>query len=446
METPPVPILPRASELRTYTTSPPDICSPILRYDANEEEAIYRVYDAYDVESVSDKFSALHEALAIFPFSVEALNYWASLYVSEISPPDLHKAEKTYEMALTASRLMWPDMVQQSSIDWGHTEHRPFLRAQCGLARVQCSLGKVADAIEKFRFILKVNPNDNQGVKQLLFNALIQIGDYKLAEEIAEKHSEGRKSRQASFRYGFVIIDFLRFKLGVCSEPDLQDTLVQALMCNNYPPCLLLGDIPLPRKPDSYSSGGMEEAVCLVNDNKSSWERTPGLLEWLRKQRYAGGKKPNDDGSILFQLLTKGNMIVEKRNNAVWELTTKVDNIPGSATPDFYLAPGMKAHNRAKIVAFDLKSGFGCRLKFESFPYDDVVAVPFWKILNTSKALAKIAKNTTCKQCYEPASLQCTRCKVTWYCSEACQKKHWKGKGGQYAVSHKDTCPKLIKT
>jgi len=438
MENPPVPILPRASELRKYKTSPPDKFSPILRYDANEEQAIYCVFNAVDAESVSDKFSQLRKALAYFPFSVEALNYWASLYVNPISPPDLYKAEKTYEMALTAIRLMRPVMVEQSLIEWVHTEHRDFLITIYDLALIQYRLGKVDDAVEKFRFLLKVNPTDIQGVGARLFNALIQTGDYKLAEEIAEKHSEGRKSTQANFRYGFVIIDFLRFKLGVCSEPDLQETLLQAIMCNSYLPSLLLGDNPIPEKPDTEQEA---VAVCLVQDSKSSWERTPGLLEWLRKQPYFGGKKPNDDGSILFQLLNIGNIVVETHNE-IMALTSNVDNIPGKGRSDFCLAPGMKVHNQAKIVAYQNNSTNDCR--FVSFSYDVVVAMPYWKILYTSKTFEKIAKSN-CDQCHKPAVLQCSRCKVTWYCSEACQKKHWKGKG-EYAIPHKEMCRKFIKT
>ena len=53
----------------------------------------------------------------------------------------------------------------------------------------------------------------------------------------------GRKSTVVDILYGFVLIDFLKFKLGVWSETDLQKTLVNALLRNNYVPSILLGNI-----------------------------------------------------------------------------------------------------------------------------------------------------------------------------------------------------------
>jgi tetratricopeptide (TPR) repeat protein len=428
MENPPVPRLPPASELRSYSSSPPDFFSPITRYHADENSQQF-VYDAWEATSVPQKCSLLREALSIFPFSVDALNAWADIYANKIHPPELEKAEKTYELALAAARLLWPDMEQKPSIEWGQIEHRPFLRACHGLAIIQNDLGKVDDAIEKYRFLLRVNPSDNQGVRSLLFNAFIETGDYQLAEEIAEKHSDGRKSLSVYFRYGFVIIDFLKFKLGVCSRVDLQDTLAQALMCNNFVPPLLLGDVPLPGRPDYVSAGSMNEAASVVHSSKGSWERVAGILEWLREQQYLGGKKPNGDGSILFKLLQKGKVLVNKRNpDALLELTTCVGTMPGTALPDFYLAPGMKEHNPAKIVAFN------CKIDI------NVVGVPFWKILHASSTFGnEDEKEHSCMVCYKSASLRCSVCMVTWYCSKACQKKDWKAK-------HKVMCPKMIKT
>jgi hypothetical protein len=74
--------------------------------------------------------------------------------------------------------------------------------------------------------------------------------------------------------------------------------------------------IPLPGRPDYVSAGSMDEAASVVQSSKGSWERVAGILEWLGEQQYLGGKKPNGDGSILFQLrvLQKGKVLVNKRN------------------------------------------------------------------------------------------------------------------------------------
>ena len=90
MSFPPVPSLPSASELRKYSSSPPDFMSPIRRYHKGEK-AQDLVYDAWEANTREEKFAILRRALQIFPFSVDALACWADLYVryNDI-PKDYH--------------------------------------------------------------------------------------------------------------------------------------------------------------------------------------------------------------------------------------------------------------------------------------------------------------------------------------------------------------------
>jgi len=240
--------------------------------------------------------SLLRRALDAFPLSVDALNCWASLYNRRCSPPQLDKAEATYKLALKDALLLWPEVENQESVEWGHVEYRSFLRAHHGPGVVHQELGRTSEAIETFRYLLKVNPSDNQGARSLLFESLIEAGEYQSAEEVAEKHSGGRESTDACFRYGFLIIDYLKHKLGSCSSDQLFEILVGALECNHYVPSLLLGDIPLPPLPKYVSSGIMDEATSVVTATKGTWGRTPGILEWFGEQRAKGGENPNDDG------------------------------------------------------------------------------------------------------------------------------------------------------
>ena len=46
---------------------------------------------------------------------------------------------------------------------WGFLETRPYMRARAGLAIALIKLGDESAAIEHFRAMLKLNPNDNQG-------------------------------------------------------------------------------------------------------------------------------------------------------------------------------------------------------------------------------------------------------------------------------------------
>jgi hypothetical protein len=105
---PPIPTLPPASDLRKFSSSPPDFLSPLRRYHA-EKKAQNFVMDAWEISSVKQKFQLCRKALKLFPFSVDAFNCMANLYSREF--PDegdaaLEKAEQTYEVAVTATNLL----------------------------------------------------------------------------------------------------------------------------------------------------------------------------------------------------------------------------------------------------------------------------------------------------------------------------------------------------
>ncbi len=51
------------------------------------------------------------------------------------------------------------------------------MRARHGLALTLLTLGEDAAAMEHFRAMLKLNPNDNQGIRYLLLGSLLQHDD-----------------------------------------------------------------------------------------------------------------------------------------------------------------------------------------------------------------------------------------------------------------------------
>jgi tetratricopeptide (TPR) repeat protein len=404
----------------------------------DSEVAQELVYDAWDCPSPEQRFHLCQQALTAFPFSVDAYNCIGGIFLHLWK--DLKKAEQAYTYSLECGRLLWPELQSQNEIEWGFIDNRPYLRTYHGLGVVMYTQGKIKEAVQHFRYLVRVNPNDNQGARLLLFQALIDLGEYREAEAVAEKHSKGRNTNECFFAYGYVIMDFLRYKLGATEEKQPQETLVKALNINNIVPLLLLGDIPLPPLPDAVSPGSIEEASSYVHSASSSWNRTAGILDWLKELRSRDGPKPKDDGTMLFQLMAKGSVVVKlKPPGSHAEVTTQVANLSGRGLPTFHLPPGMKSHNPSKMVCnstSNFKSGGTFDdAKWINFSYDAVKQVYFWAMLKDSKVFKAGEKEQFCSNCYEPATLTCSRCKVEHYCSKECQKKHWKGE--KYGASHK---------
>ena len=177
-----------------------------IRSYSKGEEAQKFVYDAWEATDPADKFALCQQALSTFPFLVDAYNCLGQIY--QRSWHDIAKAEQAYRYAMECGHLLWPELKDSEEILWGRVDCRPYLRTYHGLGMVLEDQGKATEAIKHYRYLLRVNPSDNQGVRFLLFQALIGTGDYREAEEIAEKHSKGRHTGECYFAYGYVIIDY----------------------------------------------------------------------------------------------------------------------------------------------------------------------------------------------------------------------------------------------
>lgn len=161
---------------------------------------------------------------------------------------------------------------------WGILETRPYMRARAGLAECLWASGKHDEAIEHDKDMLRLNPNDNQGIRDLLMPRLIERGKDQEAEVLfREYHDDG----MASWAYGRVLLDFR--KMG---DSDIsRKSLKAAIKKNKHIPAYLLGRKKMPQSlPEYYSPGAETEAMFYVKENLKAWKTTSGALGWLFNQ------------------------------------------------------------------------------------------------------------------------------------------------------------------
>jgi len=75
-------------------------------------------------------------------------------------------------------------------LEWGWLENRPFLRCTHALGLFFFDRGNLAKGIELFEFIISINPNDNQGVRALLVEGYLKIGNYMAVLNICDKYKD----------------------------------------------------------------------------------------------------------------------------------------------------------------------------------------------------------------------------------------------------------------
>lgn len=169
---------------------------------------------------------------------------------------------------------------------WGLLETRPYMRARQGLAQSLWEAGRQEEAVEHYQEMLRLNPDDNQGIRYLLASVLLETdrdGDLlRLLKQYEEDAS-------AEWAYTTALLAFRQ-------EGDSHragDLLAEATKANRHVPAYLLGDKPLPRKlPEYVGFGDESEAVCYASQYLSGWKDSPGAISWLRKVLHAPLTRP----------------------------------------------------------------------------------------------------------------------------------------------------------
>src|SRR5205823_3664226 len=71
-------------------------------------------------------------------------------------------------------RALGPDVFRKSAGHfWGILQTRPYLRARLGLAQTLWALARREEAVQHLQEMLRLNPNDNQGIRYTLAGFLL---------------------------------------------------------------------------------------------------------------------------------------------------------------------------------------------------------------------------------------------------------------------------------
>src|SRR4030043_957994 len=152
------------------------------------------------------------------------------------------------------------------------------MRVRAGLAECLWASGKHDEAIQHYREMLRLNPNDNQGIRDLLMPRLIEMERDEEAEALFNEYLD---DGMASRIYSRALLDFRKMGNSEISRK----SLAAALKKNKHIPAYLLGQKKMPRfLPEYYSPGAETEAVFYTKENLEARKITPGALEWLLHQ------------------------------------------------------------------------------------------------------------------------------------------------------------------
>jgi tetratricopeptide (TPR) repeat protein len=231
------------------------------------QDLMYRAFDARGRRRIQ----LARKALELSPDCADAY----VLLAEEAIEPDV--SLDLYRQGIAAGeRAIGPDIMRdEAGHFWGIVRTRPYMRAKMGLAHCLQTMNRVEEAIDEYQDLLRLNPNDNQGVRDVLLPLLLVAGRDADAGALLRQY-EGDPT--AMWNYGWALWTFRQEG----DSPAARQRLREAIKTNRHFPKYLSGKAEIPDVlPESYSLGSVEEAVLCAVDLLEAWKATPGADRWL---------------------------------------------------------------------------------------------------------------------------------------------------------------------
>jgi tetratricopeptide (TPR) repeat protein len=225
----------------------------------------------------------LRKALEISPDCADA---YVLLAERERAP---EKARELYAQGTAAGeRALGPQrFAEEAGHFWGVLDTRPYMRARFGLGRCYEEEGQLEEAIGHYQELLRLNPHDNQGVRDRLAVCLLRARKFERLADLLARYDEDR----AYWRCIAALAAYAQFG----DSAQSRERLAAAHQANRHVRKYLLGNVALPEDPpEAYRLGDDNEAAIVASELIDVWDATPGALEWLdenTKSRPAGKRR-----------------------------------------------------------------------------------------------------------------------------------------------------------
>ncbi len=238
------------------------------------QEAQELMYQAWETRARQARLALAKRALKTSPLCADAY-----VLLAEEGARSVEEAKALYARGVEAGELaLGPKAFKEDvGLFWGFLETRPYMRARAGLAQALWALGSREEAIAHYRDMLRLNPNDNQGIRYILASALLETGDDEALRELLKAYDEDGSP------YWTYTKALLAFRASGATK-EVAALLTEAIRSNRHVPAFLSGEKGVPKAaPDYITMGGEDEAAEYARDCGGAWAGTAGALEWLRQ-------------------------------------------------------------------------------------------------------------------------------------------------------------------
>src|SRR5699024_5974571 len=230
-------------------------------FDIPEDVTIETIDDIIDLAKNSDldkRAQLLEVVLKVEPNHLEALVLLAETEQNSVRKLQLLKDA----LNLTEDNLSTPIFAENKGSFWTNLETRQFMFVQAKLAQLFKEMQSYEEAICIYEQMLRLNVNDNQGIRYELVPLYIENRMFDQALDVIEQY----KDTQMLFNKALIHI----MKDG--NTLDTRRELADAVKENSYVVDYLTGEKEIPAQPTTYyEPGGETEAVLYAEMTKHLW-------------------------------------------------------------------------------------------------------------------------------------------------------------------------------
>jgi tetratricopeptide (TPR) repeat protein len=305
------------------------------------------VYQAFDSDSPAERARLARQALKISPDCADAF----VLLAENAESPE--EALELYKQGMDAGeRAIGKKAFKEcEGLFWGYMETRPYMRAREGLAQCLWHIGRHEEAADHYRQMLRLNPNDNQGVRYSLATLLLELELHAEFEQLLAQYEE---DDSAEWFYGRALLAFREEG----ESARAVKLLKRAVKANKHVPRYLLGQKQLPRDlPPYISRGGDDEAVSYTHGNRRAWLNTPGAVSWLRKTLDVSLPRPPKPRRPSWPQLKLALRACPQEQDEVWQVDALPVLAAGQGEPEDDLQCEQEEGAPCVLVAVGRASG-----------------------------------------------------------------------------------------
>ncbi|MES2394160.1 MAG: tetratricopeptide repeat protein [Acidobacteriota bacterium] len=264
------------------------------KYEAQE-----LAFDAMEARSAGEAHRFAKRALRLDPDCVDALLVLCDLDARTVKAriAGLEKAVAAGERSLGEKFMR-----EGEGHFWMLIETRPYMRALEQLGGEMTAAGMLQSAIAVYEKMLRLNPNDNQGVRDPLLGLYLAADDVKGARRLLKRY---QRDASACFAWGSVVALFLAGEY-----EKTRTALRKAMQANRFVALHLTGREQLPMgQPEMYSPGSAEESALCLHYLSTALSQHKEMVFWLYDQITEMGMAPIPGEDVLRKMKVPKGMV-----------------------------------------------------------------------------------------------------------------------------------------